>query len=174
MSMRATLAKASLWINIVLAATFLGGSIYETLVINLIWSASMPESLSFITNQQYSVNPGRFWPAFSPWYEISLLSAVILNWPVPRRRTWMLLSAGCYLALVVSTVFYFLPVLRILYSPDGAGYSGAELSAMGRNWMIGTYGRIALRLIILAASVQALSIRFTAREKLSKAANDAV
>ena len=48
------------WAHIIFAAILFGGWVYETMIINSVWSAALPESLSFMANRDYSVNPGRF------------------------------------------------------------------------------------------------------------------
>lgn len=60
MKVRNYLGQSFLWGHIIFAAVILGGSFYEMRVINSVWSSSLPESLSLMSNPQNSVNPFRF------------------------------------------------------------------------------------------------------------------
>lgn len=87
-----------------------------------------------------------------------LLGALIFNWQSRRRRYLILVSFLCVLINMLTTMFYFLPALGIMNSPDRGGLSGAELTALGNNWILGTWGRMALLLVSLVVSVWAMSV----------------
>ncbi len=158
MPIRNYLAQLFLWAHIIFAAITFGGSIYETMVINWIWSAALPESLSFMTNREYSVNPGRFWGALSGIPALFLLGALIFNWHSRTRRHLIFISFLCVLINTLTTIFYFVPILRIIFAPDGGGRSGAELTTLANNWLLGTWGRMALLLVSLIVSVWTMSV----------------
>ncbi len=157
MTVRNYLAQLFLWAHIIFAAITFGGSIYETMVINWVWSAALPESLSFMTNREHSVNPGRFWGALGGIPALFLFGALIFNWHSRPRRYLVLVSFLCVLINTLTTIFYFVPILRIIFSPDGGGRSGAELTVLANNWMLGTWGRMTLLLASLVVSVWAMS-----------------
>ena len=172
------LGQSFLWGHIIFAAVILGGSIYEMRVINSVWSASLPESLSFMRNPQYSVNPGRFWALVGGPPILFLLGALIFNWQSRRRRYLILVSFLCILINALTTALYFIPTLMIMFSPDGGGRSGAELTAMGNNWILGTWGRMTLLLVSLVVSVWAMSVSLpkaqAAAEQAESQAEDAI
>jgi hypothetical protein len=157
MPIRNYLAQLFLWAHIIFAAISFGGSIYETIVINWVWSAALPESLSFMTNREYSVNPGRFWGGLGGIPALFLLGALVFNWHSRARRYLILASFLCVLINTLTTIFYFVPILRIIFAPDGGGRSSAELTALANNWMLGTWGRMTLLLMSLIVSVWAMS-----------------
>lgn len=70
----------------------------------------------------------------------------------------MLVSFVCILINTLTTIFYFVPILRIIFSPDGGGRSGAELTALTNNRVLGTWGRMTLLLVSLIVSVWAMSV----------------
>lgn len=165
MKVRNYLGQSFLWGHTIFAAVILGGSIYEMRVINSVWSASLPESLSFMRNPQYSVNPGRFWGSLGLLPTLLLLGTLIFNWQSRGRRYLILVSFLCILINTLTTIFYFVPSLMIMFSPDGGGLSGAELTALGNNWILGTWGRQVLLLVSLVVSVWALSVPWQNRKR---------
>lgn len=177
MIIRNYLAQFFLWVHIIFGAIVFGGSIYETIVINSVWSAALPESLSFMTNQQYSVNPGRFWGGLGGLPALVLLGALVLNWHIKARRKLILVSFICILINTLTTIFYFVPILRIIFAADGGGRSGAELTALANNWVLGTWGRMALLLVSLIVSVLAITVplsKVNARERAESKAIGAI
>ena len=152
-----TLATLVLWVHILFTAIVLGGSVYETMVINSVWYADLPGSLSFMTNPEYSVKPGRFWQAFGPIPGMVTLLAFALNMFIRGRRILLTISLVCILFNTLTTIFYFVPILMLIFSPDGGGRSGEELTQMALNWKNGTWIRMAALLISLVVSIMALS-----------------
>jgi len=150
------LAYIFLWVHIIFTAITFGGSIYETLVINSVWYSDLPGSLKFMTNPEYSVKPGRFWQAFGPFPALVSLLAFVLNLFIPGRRLLITVSMVCVAINTVTTVFYFVPILMIIFSPDGGGRSGDELTQLALNWKNGTWIRMALLLISLVVSIVAV------------------
>jgi hypothetical protein len=173
MKVRNYLGQSFLWGHIIFAAVILGGSFYEMMVINLVWSASLPESLSLMSNPQYSVKPFRFWGLMGGLPALFLLGALIFNWQSRRRRYLILISFLCILINALTTNLYFLPALRKMFSPDGGGLSGAELTALGNNWILGTWGRMTLLLVSLVVSVWAMSVPLPKVQAAERAESEA-
>lgn len=173
MKVRNYLGQSFLWGHIIFAAVILGGAFYEMRVIGSVWSASLPESLSFMTNPQYSVKPFRFWRSLGPLPALFLFGTVIFNWQSRRRRYLILVSFLCVLINMLTTMFYFVPALGIMFSPDGGGLSGAELTALGNNWILGTWGRMALLLVSLVVSVWAMSVPLPKAQAAERAESQA-
>ncbi len=158
MKVRNYLGQAFLWGHIIFAALMLGGSFFEMMVIGSVWSAALPESLSFMRNPEYSVNPGRFWGSLGLLPTLFLLGTLIFNWQSRCRRYLILVSFLCVLINTLTTILYFIPALMKMFSPDGGGLSGAELTTLGNNWILGTWGRMVLLLVSLIVSVWAMSV----------------
>ncbi len=174
MAVRNYLAQFFLWAHIIFAAIIFGGSIYETIVINSVWSAALPDSLNFMTNQQYSVNPGRFWQGFGRLPPLAILGALLFNWHIRARRKWILVSLVCMLINTLTTIFYFVPILRIIFAPDGGGRSGAELTDLANNWVLGTWGRMTLLLVSLIVSVWAMTFPLSRNRAAELVATDPI
>ncbi len=155
------LAYILLWLHILFLAITFGGSVYETLVINSVWYSDLPGSLDFMRNPEYSVKPGRFWQAFGPIPGLVALLALIFNLFIRGRRLLIAISFLCVLINTLTTIFYFVPILMIIFAPDGGGRSGEELTQLALNWVNGTWGRIALLLVSLIVSILAVGRPFT-------------
>ncbi len=150
------LAYIFLWIHIVFLAVTFGGSVYETLVINSVWYADLPGSLEFMRHAEYSVKPGRFWQAFGPFPALVALIVLVLNLFIRERRLLITISFLCILVNTLTTIFYFVPILMIIFAPDGGGRSGEELTQLALNWKNGTWVRMLLLLISLVVSIIAV------------------
>lgn len=150
------LAYILLWLHIIFIAITFGGSIYETLVINSVWYSELPGSLEFMRNPEYSVKPGRFWQAIGPISGQIALLALILNLFIRGRRVLITISFLCILINTLATIFYFVPILMIIFAPDGGGRSGEELTQLALNWKNGTWLRMLLLLISLIAAIVAI------------------
>ncbi len=150
------IAYILLWIHIIFLAITFGGSVYETLVINSVWYSDLPESLEFMRNAEYSVKPGRFWQVLGPISGPVALLALILNLFIPGKRILITISFLCILINTLTTIFYFVPILMIIFAPDGGGRSGEELTQLALNWKNGTWIRMALLLVSLVAAILAV------------------
>lgn len=153
------LAAAFLWVSIVFTAVVFGGSVYETLVINSVWWSDLPGSLAFMTNTQHSVQPGRFWGQLAGFPTIAALLSMLFNLRVSGRRALTAAAFVCMLIVAVTTIFYFVPILMIIFSPDGGGKSAEELTQLAINWKNGTWLRMALILIALILSIIGLTVK---------------
>lgn len=152
------LAYILLWIHIIFLAITFGGSIYETLVINSVWYSDLPGSLEFMRNPDFSVKPARFWQAFGPISGPIAVLALIFNLFIRGRRLLITVSFLCVLINTLTTILYFVPILMIIFAPDGGGRSGEELTQLALSWKNGTWFRMALLLVSLVASIVAVGI----------------
>jgi hypothetical protein len=151
-----TIATIFLWLHIVVTAVVFGGAVYETMVINSVWYADLPGSLSFMTHPEYSVKPGRFWGGLGPIPALAALVAFISNLFLRERRWLVTIAFVCIVINVLTTIFYFVPILMIIFAPDGGGRSPEELTQLALNWKNGTWGRMGLLLLSLVLSIVAL------------------
>ena len=75
-----------LWYAVFAWATWLGGTLYQMLVVVPLWSASPPESVvSFFTGTDYNRTVFHFFgPPFMAARVLPLLLALALAWRLPR------------------------------------------------------------------------------------------
>ncbi len=107
-------------------------------------------------NPEFSVKPGKFWQVLGPISGPVAILALILNLFIRGRRILISISFLCILINTLTTIFYFVPILMIIFAPDGGGRSGEELTQLALNWKSGTWIRMALLLISLIAAIVAL------------------
>jgi hypothetical protein len=95
---------------------FIGGGIYEDLVILPVWTAAPPKSL-YMYQGAYGINPGVFWTIIHPIAILFLIIALISNWKTARRKMILTVSI-LYAVVLIITGIYFIPeLLRIIGTP---------------------------------------------------------
>lgn len=126
-----------LWYAVVVWATWLGGTLYQMLVVVPLWSAAPPESVqAFFTGTDYNRTIGAFFgPPFMAARVLPLLLALGLAWPLPRHRRALGLAVACVGAAVVFTVAYVYPINAVLFEQAGGGGSAAEVTALVQRWV---------------------------------------
>lgn len=135
--MREEVLNALLWYVIFAWATWLGGTLYQMLVIVPMWSASPPESVrAFFQGTQYNQTIGHFFgPPFMAARVLPLLVALALAWHLPQHRLLLGVASVCLVAAVVFTVAYVYPINAILFERAGGDRSAAEVASMVRRWI---------------------------------------
>lgn len=148
-----------LWIAVIAWGFWLGGLIYEMVVIIPLWSGNLPNSvIEWNSRPDYRVNPTRF---YLPIVVILILSsslATVLNWKCRNRRIWLILSTICVITAFVFTLIYFFPKNDVLFRFQNSGLSGEEITAIAHSWIQGNYIRVAIMILGLFAALKAFSL----------------
>jgi hypothetical protein len=136
-AMREQALNLLLWYVIFAWSSWLGGTLYQMLVIVPMWSASPPESVrTFFLGTQYNQNIGHFFgPPFMAARVLPLLIALALAWHLPQHRLALGIASLCIVAAVVFTVAYVYPINAVLFEQAGGNHSAAEIAAMVRRWI---------------------------------------
>lgn len=137
MTLRDQLLKVLLWYAVFAWATWLGGTLYQMLVIVPLWSASPPESVrAFFTGTDYNRTIFHFFgPPFMAARTLPLLLAPALAWHRPDHRRPLLVAAVCVLLATVFTVVYVYPINAVLFEQAGGNGSASQIAAMARQWI---------------------------------------
>jgi hypothetical protein len=153
-------AKASLWAFTFLTALEIGASIYQSFVITPLWTGALPDSVrNWNVSTRYPIVPGNFWGTITPLGMLALLAVLIVMWLVPGRlRKLMAVVAVCGLAVDLSTVLFFIPILQKTIMNNGAGLSGPEITHLVRLWVNWDYVRLAVGCIGWVAAIEALAV----------------
>lgn len=125
----------------------LGGAVYEMLVIDSAWTASLPESLGAIAR----IDPGIFWRTIGPWMSLCLTGALIANWKLPQRRKWLSISLLCMTINFLAATFYFVPLLKSIHTSEVSA-----MAALASRWTAGAWLRLTLTLAAFIAAARAL------------------
>ncbi len=141
----------------VLSATILiGGGIFEHVVLTPLWAGSPPES---VTRWQYGVVQAKFFAVASPLYYLFSIALIVVSWwmPPPQRK-WALAAGVCGLIVMLTTIFFFIPILGKTQATRGAGLSGEEITRLTNQFVNWNYGRYVLLFGGWAAALRALSL----------------
>ncbi len=148
-----------LWIAVVAWGFWLGGLIYEMVVIIPLWSANLPNSvLEWNSRPDFVVNPTRFYLPTAITLILSSLLAMILNWKSRNQRIWLILSTICVITTFVFTLLYFFPKNDVLFRNQVSGLSGEEITAIANSWIKANYLRVMIMIIGFFAALKAFSL----------------
>lgn len=137
----------------------MGGAVYETCVITHLWAGSPPESVTgWNPVPQYAIEPARFWGWLSPLYALATLAVLISAWLMPKfNRRWALIAGVCALFVIISTVLFFVPILRETIFTRGAGLKAEEISRKVDQWVSWNWPRMIVVFVGWLAGVHALN-----------------
>ncbi|HEX8247582.1 MAG TPA: anthrone oxygenase family protein [Pyrinomonadaceae bacterium] len=137
----------------------IGGGIFEHIVLTPLWAGSPPES---VTAWQYGVVQAKFFGIASPLYGLFSLALIIASfWMPTEQRKWALAAGICGITVMLTTIFFFIPILSKTQATRGAGLSGEEITRLTNQFVNWNYGRYvlmiggwiaAMRAIILSSS----------------------
>jgi Domain of unknown function (DUF1772) len=167
MTTRRLIAQAVLWLFIFSSSIQMGGAVYEMFVITHLWAGSPPESVTgWNPVAQYAIEPVRFWGRASPLYGLATLAVLTAAWFMPRlSRKWALVAGTCTLIAILSTILFFVPILRETILTRGAGLSAVEISAKVHQWVNWNWLRMLLVFVGWVAGVRALILLSTVNDR---------
>jgi len=151
-------ARILIWIAVAAWGFWLGGLIYEIVVIIPLWSANLPNSvLEWNSRPNFVANPTRFYIPIVLTLILSSLLATILNWKSRNQRLWLILSTVCVITAFVFTLVYFFPKNDVLFRNQISGLSGEEITAIAHAWIQANYFRLGIMIVGFFAALKALS-----------------
>ncbi|VXC87206.1 anthrone oxygenase family protein [Sphingomonas sp. 8AM] len=163
MTSRKTLARAFLWLAVLLGGPLLGAKLFDLLVLAGAWSADPPESLAMMPyGKAWPVDTGVFFIPFSAGVLVAGFGALIAGWRTPWRYRWLLcLPSVGILLLLILTVAAFWPMNAALYyhgigSPKDT-ITDAQAIAMARRWVALDWLRVAGATAAFVAPLTALT-----------------
>lgn len=160
MTTRHFIVQTVLYLFIISSGLQMGAAAFESFVVTPLWAGSLPES---VTNwnpvAQYAVNPGLYWSKGTLFYTVCTLLMIIAAWFAPAaRRNLMLIAGTIALLIVLSTAFFFVPILMKTIAVRGAGSSGAEITQMANSWVNWNWLRFAAGLSAWLLAIRAVSL----------------
>lgn len=119
------LLRACLWLSVLGMSLWVGGTVYQMLVIGPIWTASPPESLrAFLNNTIWSKTIYNFFgPPYMAARFLPIVAALVLAWNRPAHRAYLLVATIVMVAMIIVTRFYIYPINDRLFvhpPPDAA------------------------------------------------------
>ena len=137
MELREQLLALMLWLSVIGQSTWVGGTLYQMLVIVPVWSASPPESVrSFFQSTDYNRLISRFFgPSFLAAWTLPVVLALVAGWHLPSHRGPLILAVSCLLFAVIYTLAYVHPIGAVLFEKAGGSESDDEIRAMTTRWI---------------------------------------
>jgi hypothetical protein len=156
--MRFTATAVCLWIAVITVATSVGGNVFQSVVVDPIWSGAPPDSVRAFARSSLPTAIARF--HLNPLFAIGLLcllASPALAWNLPALRTWLLVAVAVQAVIVAGTLLYFHPINDVLLSSTD-GVDGATITALTRRWLVADRLRIALRFVALLSLLRAMTL----------------
>lgn len=160
MSIRNQTLNVLLWYAIFAWGIWLGGTLYQMVVVVPMWSASPPESLrAFLQATDYNRTIYHFFgPPFIAARLIPMIIAPALAWHLPRHRAILGVVAVCVAAIMIFTLGYIYPINAVLFDQAGGDGSATEIAAMVRTWIWADRIRCVVGVVAFVAILRAFRL----------------
>ena len=125
-----------LWAAVILTALWVGGTLYQMLVIVPLWTASPPESLrSFLETGYLRTVLHFFGPPFVFARTLALVLALIAGWPSRPHRNALMVALACWLFVVALTLLYIYPMNDSLFVVGASQPGDAAALELLHRWI---------------------------------------
>ena len=160
MSTRTRITQILLWLAVIGLSIWVGGTLYQMVVIVPLWNASPPESVrAFFLGTRYNET---IWNFFGPPWMVArmvpLLGALFFGWSLSRHRKWLLLALVCMAFGVLFTLLYIYRINEVLFLQAGGNHTPDEVRTMARQWILADRVRFGVGFVGFLALLRALSI----------------
>ena len=138
MTIRHRVLLACLWGSVIALTTWVGGTLYQMLVIVPLWSASPPETVhAFFQGTDYNRTIFNFFgPPFIVARNVPVIGALLAGWHLRRHRSALLIAVLCFTVFAsVYTLVSIYPLNAVLFEQAGGAHSPEEIRAMVRDWI---------------------------------------
>jgi len=162
--MRAVATTFCMWVAAITLAVSVGGNLFQAVVVDPVWSGSPPESLRTFAKTPYFGRLKTFHT--NPLFLVGLaflLATPAFAWNQPTLRSWLLIAAGLYLVVILSTLLYFYPLNDALLVRGGEGLDTATVVAMTRRWVVADRIRYIFRLASFLCLLRAMTVSGAAK-----------
>jgi len=149
-----------LWYAVFAWGSWVGGTLYQMLVVVPMWSPDPPESVvEFFTGTAYNETIWNFFgPPFMAARLLPLVLALALAWDQPRHRTALLVAVVCLATAVAFTLGYVYPINAVLFARAGGDHTAAEIEALVRTWIWADRARFAVGVVAFIAIMRAFRL----------------
>ena len=163
--MRIAILRGMLWFAVFAWATWLGGTLYQMVVVIPMWSSALPGSLQvFLATTDYYRQVQNFCGRpFMMVRGLPVLLALALAWSFPQHRRWLGLAAGCLVAAVMFTLGYVYTINDILFSQAAAGVPAEEVLRLAERWIWADRLRFAVGVVAFIALLRAFRLPLPAQ-----------
>ena len=164
MSLRERALGVLLWYSILAWGTWVGGTLYQMLVVVPMWSAAPPESVrEFFQGTSYLDHIVNFFgPPFMAARVLPVFIALALAWRLPRLRRLLGFASLCFVATVVFTLAFIYPINDTLFFQAGGELADEEIRRLARTWIWADRLRFGVGVLAFLALLRAFRIQLAA------------
>jgi hypothetical protein len=161
----------SLWLAVLFVALWVGGTLYQMLVIVPLWTASPPESLRmFLMNDYVHTVAHFFGPPFIAARTVPLVVALIAGWTSAPHRTALSVAFGCWLFVIGFTLLYVYPINDHLFVAGSSQLTDSESRELLQRWVIADRVRFVVGCVGFIALLRAFRLPLPASRHAAGAA----
>ena len=119
----------------------LGASIYESRVVIPIWIENLPQSAK---SWNPDIQPVNFWGPNGMFLSLAILLNIIglFVWKGTKRK-WLLYGVLLQIAIILSTLLFFVPILTETIFSDSKGLSDESIVSKSMQWYNWNWVRMA-------------------------------
>ena len=148
------IAIVVLWLLVVSSGVLVGGAVFDTVVLQPMWSAAPPLS---VTAWPHGAIQSRFFQVVTPGWALLSLVAFALSYALPEAaRPWARTAGVVGVVVLVWTVAYFVPRVIRTAGRAGAGLTTDEITRLTRQFVQWGYLRTAIALGAWLVALRAL------------------
>lgn len=150
-----------LWLSVIALTTWVGGTLYQMVVIIPLWNASPPESVrAFFQGTDWNRTIFNFFgPPFIAARNLPVLAALAAGWHLPRHRRALLVTTLCFTVFgALFTVAAVYPINAVLFEQAGGSGSAELIREMARQWILYDRVRFAVGLVGFLALLHAFRL----------------
>jgi hypothetical protein len=156
-----SLLRWLLFIYVFVLGIYLGGAIFETVVIVPIWSASADAARYFNQNPLSIFNTGNFFFIVAPLSTLLSVITLITGWRTAQPvRFWLRLAIIPFLIIFLTTAFYFVPEQLAIKGTPAQNLSDAELTLRASRWVMLNWIRFLVSFPMWGATLHALGLAY--------------
>jgi hypothetical protein len=156
---RDNILLGSLWLSVVLIALWVGGTLYQMIVIVPLWTASPPESLrAFLSADYVHTVLNFFGPPFIAARTACLAVALVAGWNSIPHRLALSIALACWLVVIGFTLLYIYPMNDALFVAGPFPLNDDSMSELLRRWIVADRFRFAMGCVSFIALLQAFRL----------------
>jgi hypothetical protein len=150
--------QVSLWIAVIGLSLWVGGTVYQMMVIVPIFSKSPDSVRAFFGGTDFKLTIRRFFgPRFMVVRNTSLIVALVAGWHLPQR-SFLILTIACQVVVIVFTFSAIYSVNNVLVDRAGAGLTDDGVRELTKKWILYDRLRFVVGVVGYLSLLQAFSM----------------
>ena len=168
MSKKQLVAEVLFQAAFVVFAIWLGGQVFNALMVVPVWSASLPESvIATSVPAQFSAHRTNFFALFNPlWVTLLMIASLLLGrGGTHARRRWMIAFTACAAVAALAVLGWMAPTVGRSMNAIREGHFSPEMADALRLWIKLNWARLGLELCGLLCALRALASPFALKAR---------